>query len=192
MPCGQSGVGALDAGRILDADYVASGSVRIRAGRLCVTDRARGDAHRAHRLGGQHGRRRRRHVLGDRRHRRSHRLGDRGRDRGGGVPPRDAEPRRTHWTRGKPIIAVFGTCTASPRADNLHAGGYFATRSRLDPMFARAYAGLSFTHFQNAFLSLTPDRSRQIELALETAGQQPGAPTIAIPRRTGPWAARCG
>jgi tetratricopeptide (TPR) repeat protein len=41
---------------------------------------------------------------------------------------------------------------------------------RLDPTFARAYAALSFTHFQNAFQRWT-ERDPEIERAFETAGQ---------------------
>ena len=37
------------------------------------------------------------------------------------------------------------------KADNDLAKHFFETAVRLDPTFARAYAGLSFTHFQNAF-----------------------------------------
>src|SRR5215510_1195236 len=37
------------------------------------------------------------------------------------------------------------------RADNDLARHFFETAVRLDPTFARAYAGLSFTHFQNVF-----------------------------------------
>jgi DNA-binding SARP family transcriptional activator len=59
--------------------------------------------------------------------------------------------------------------------DNQEAEGLFQSAIRLDPTFARAYAGLSFTHFQNAFLELTPDRARQIELAFEAAGRSVGA-----------------
>jgi DNA-binding SARP family transcriptional activator/TolB-like protein len=59
--------------------------------------------------------------------------------------------------------------------DNRHAGDLFRAALELDPTFARAHAGLSFTHFQNAFLGLTPDRERQIELAFETAGHSLGA-----------------
>ena len=55
--------------------------------------------------------------------------------------------------------------------DNREAERYFQDALRLDPAFARAYAGLSFTHFQNSFLDLTPDRDRQIELAFETASR---------------------
>jgi TolB-like protein len=55
--------------------------------------------------------------------------------------------------------------------DNRDASHFFRVALQLDPTFARAHAGLSFTHFQNAFLDLTPDREKQIELALETAAQ---------------------
>ncbi len=53
--------------------------------------------------------------------------------------------------------------------DNRQAADLFERALQLDPTFARASAGLSFTHFQNAFLDLTPDRRQQIELALRTA-----------------------
>jgi len=56
-------------------------------------------------------------------------------------------------------------------ADNQQAETFFRAAIERDPVFARAYAGLSFTHFQNAFLDLTPDRARQIGLAFETASQ---------------------
>jgi DNA-binding SARP family transcriptional activator len=55
--------------------------------------------------------------------------------------------------------------------DNETSARYFREALRLDPLFARAHAGLSFTHFQNVFLELTPDRDNQLALALETAGQ---------------------
>ncbi len=54
-------------------------------------------------------------------------------------------------------------------ADNRQAADLFERALELDPTFARAWAGLSFTHFQNAFLDLTPDRRQQIELALRAA-----------------------
>jgi DNA-binding SARP family transcriptional activator/TolB-like protein len=55
--------------------------------------------------------------------------------------------------------------------DNHDAERYFRTSLELDPTFARAYAGLSFTHFQNAFLDLTADRAQQIEQAFNAATQ---------------------
>jgi DNA-binding SARP family transcriptional activator/TolB-like protein len=53
--------------------------------------------------------------------------------------------------------------------DNREAEQFFESARALDPTFARAHAGLSFTHFQNVFLELTPDRDRQMALAYETA-----------------------
>ena len=41
---------------------------------------------------------------------------------------------------------------------------------RLDPTFARAYAGLSFTHFQNAFQGWAT-RAPEIDRAFDAAGQ---------------------
>jgi TolB-like protein len=43
------------------------------------------------------------------------------------------------------------------RADNGVAMGLFERAVRLDPMFARAHAGLSFVHFQAAFMHYTDD-----------------------------------
>jgi len=54
-------------------------------------------------------------------------------------------------------------------ADNGEAAQLFRRAIQLDPSFARAHAGLSFTHFQNVFLELTPDRQAQIDLALQSA-----------------------
>jgi DNA-binding SARP family transcriptional activator len=56
------------------------------------------------------------------------------------------------------------------RADNERARHFFETAVRLDPTFARAYAGLSFTHFQSAFQGWTR-REPAIERAYEAAGQ---------------------
>lgn len=56
------------------------------------------------------------------------------------------------------------------RADNEEAQRLFKTAVRLDPTFARAYAGLSFTHFQNAFQSWA-QRESETDKALEFAGQ---------------------
>jgi TolB-like protein len=56
------------------------------------------------------------------------------------------------------------------QAENARAQHFFQTAVRLDPTFARAYAGLSFTHFQNAFQGWTA-REPEIERAFATAGQ---------------------
>ena len=56
------------------------------------------------------------------------------------------------------------------RAENERAQHFFATAVRLDPTFSRAYAGLSFTHFQNAFQGWSK-RAPEIERAYQTAVQ---------------------
>ena len=56
------------------------------------------------------------------------------------------------------------------KADNDRAQHFFETAVRLDPTFARAYAGLSFTHFQNAFQGWAK-REPQVDLAFDIAGQ---------------------
>jgi TolB-like protein/Flp pilus assembly protein TadD len=56
------------------------------------------------------------------------------------------------------------------KADNERARQFFETAVRLDPTFARAYAGLSFTHFQNAFQHWGT-REEEIKRALDMAGQ---------------------
>jgi DNA-binding SARP family transcriptional activator/TolB-like protein len=48
---------------------------------------------------------------------------------------------------------------------------FFLRAIALDPTFSRNYAGLSFTHFYNAFLLQTDKREREVALAFETAGQ---------------------
>lgn len=54
--------------------------------------------------------------------------------------------------------------------DNARARHFFDMAVRLDPTFAPAHAGLSFTHFQNAFQGWTP-RGPEVARALETASQ---------------------
>jgi len=56
------------------------------------------------------------------------------------------------------------------RTDNEQARHFFEKAIGLDPTFARAYAGLSFTHFQNAFQHWA-DRDAETELAYRTANQ---------------------
>jgi DNA-binding SARP family transcriptional activator/TolB-like protein len=57
------------------------------------------------------------------------------------------------------------------KGDNHEAQQFFAKAVALDPTFSRSYAGLSFTHFQNAFLLQAREREREIALAFERAGQ---------------------
>jgi DNA-binding SARP family transcriptional activator len=56
------------------------------------------------------------------------------------------------------------------KADNQRARHFFEMAVRLDPTFARAYAGLSFTHFQNAFQGWAK-REPEVDRAFEAAGQ---------------------
>ena len=56
------------------------------------------------------------------------------------------------------------------KTDNERARQFFAQAVDLDPTFARAYAGLSFAHFQNAFLGWKK-AGPEIDRAFETAGK---------------------
>jgi tetratricopeptide (TPR) repeat protein len=53
--------------------------------------------------------------------------------------------------------------------DNRHAAHYFQLAVKQDRTFARAHAGLSFTHFQNVFLHWSADREREIDRAYACA-----------------------
>lgn len=54
--------------------------------------------------------------------------------------------------------------------ENARAAAFFRKSQMLDPTFSRAYAGLSFTHWQNAF-QRWGDQRDEMRLALDTAGQ---------------------
>ena len=56
------------------------------------------------------------------------------------------------------------------KTDNERARQFFAQAVELDPTFARAYAGLSFAHFQNAFLGWKKS-APEIDRAFEAAGK---------------------
>jgi TolB-like protein/Flp pilus assembly protein TadD len=56
------------------------------------------------------------------------------------------------------------------KSDNERARQYFAQAVKLDPTFARAYAGLSFAHFQNAFLGWKK-AAPEIDRAFDAAGK---------------------
>ncbi|MER8864696.1 transcriptional regulator [Mesorhizobium sp. M0751] len=56
------------------------------------------------------------------------------------------------------------------RMENEQARHFFDIALKLDPTFARAYAGLSFAHWQNAF-QRWGDRDQESALAFEAAGQ---------------------
>jgi DNA-binding SARP family transcriptional activator len=56
------------------------------------------------------------------------------------------------------------------KTDNERARHFFSQAVDLDPTFARAYAGLSFSHFQNAFLGWKKPEA-EIDRAFEAAGK---------------------
>lgn len=56
------------------------------------------------------------------------------------------------------------------KADNGLAQQFFRQSSAIDPTFARAYSGLSFTHWQNAFQHWE-DRQKEADFAFEAAGR---------------------
>jgi tetratricopeptide (TPR) repeat protein len=55
------------------------------------------------------------------------------------------------------------------RADNAAAATMFARALALDPLFARAHAALSFTHFQTAFMRHTGDVAAEVDAARRCA-----------------------
>jgi tetratricopeptide (TPR) repeat protein len=55
--------------------------------------------------------------------------------------------------------------------DNERARHYFERATKLDPTFSRAYAGLSFTHWQNAFHFKSADRQSEADRAFDAAGR---------------------
>ena len=57
------------------------------------------------------------------------------------------------------------------RVDNALAASMFERAVGADPQFARGYAGLSFTRFQNAFLAYRSDRTAEAEAARMLAGE---------------------
>lgn len=165
---GERGIGVQEAGRILNVEYVVSGSVRRHDARISVvvelaetrdarivwTDEFEGSADDTF------------SVL------------DSIVDRIVSGVTREIETAESHRAILKPPNSL-DAWEAYHRGlwhmykfngpNNHEAEQFFRNAVRMDPTFSRAYAGLSFTHFQNAFLGLTADHDRQIELAFETA-----------------------
>lgn len=162
-------VGPEEAGRMLNVDYVVSGSLQRRDNRLAVTvelaeirtarvvwaevfDQKVDDAFL---------------VLGE--------IGDRivasianeiemiERNRAMLKPPNSLDAWEAYH-RGLWHMYRFN------RADNERAQQFFQVAVHLDPTFSRAYSGLSFTHFQNAFQGWT-QREPEVERAFDAAGQ---------------------
>ena len=162
-------IGAEEAGRMLDVDYVVGGSVRVDGARIAVSvelaetrtartvwaetfNQALGDAL---------------DVL--------EQIGNRivalvsgevellERNRAILRPPSSLDAWEAHH-RGLWHMYRFN------RPDNEQAQHFFEMAVRLDPTFARAWAGLSFTHFQNAFQGWS-GREPAVDRAFATAGQ---------------------
>jgi TolB-like protein len=165
----ERGVGAEEAGRRLNVDYVVSGSTRLRETRLTVTVEL-AETHSARivwaeifdlTFGDAFG------ILDE--------IGNRivasiaseietlERHRAILKPPSSLDAWGAHH-RGLWHMHQYRP------ADNEHARHFFETALRLDPMFSRAYAGLSFTHFQDAFQNWN-DRSAGMEQAYRAAAQ---------------------
>ena len=163
------GVGAEEAGRMLDVDYVVSGGVRSRGGRLvvtaelCETRSARvawADSYNVKQDDAFA-------VLED--------IGNRivasvaaeietiERNRAVLKPPSSLDA----W---EACHRGFWHMYRYQKVDNDHARRFFEIALQLDPTFSRAYAGLSFTHFQDAFQGWEP-RDPSMELAYKSATQ---------------------
>ena len=162
-------IGAEDAGRRLNVDYVASGTLRRERGTVSVTVQLTEthsarivwadvfSAHAADALG----------VL--------EAIGNRivasianqielaERNRAILKAPNSLDAWETHH-RGLWHMYRFN------RDDNAHARHHFERAVQLDPTFARAHAGLSFTHFQNAFLGWG-EREHEVEQAYGAASR---------------------
>lgn len=162
-------IGPEEAGRMLNVDYVVSGSVRSQGKRLCVTvelaetrtarivwaesfNQPLDDAF----------------VVLDEIGNRivasiAHEIETLERNRAILRPPSSLDAWEAHH-RGLWHMYRFN------KADNERANHFFEMAVRLDPTFARAYAGLSFTHWQNAFQGWAK-REPEADRALELAGQ---------------------
>lgn len=162
-------IGTEAAGRTLDVDYVVSGSVRLRERRLTVTaelaetrsarvvwaeilDQKLDDAFLVlDEIGNR--------IVGSI----ASEIETLERNRAILKPPISLDAWEAHH-RGLWHMYRF------TRADNEQARHFFQTAVRLDPTFARAYAGLSFTHWQDAFQGWA-DRERETDRAYAVAGQ---------------------
>ena len=162
-------IGAQDAGRILDVDYVVSGSVRTRDGRLTVTIELAET--RSARI-----------VWADSFHRRHDDAFDVLDEIGNHIVASIASEIET-IERNRAILKPPSSLDAWEayhrglwhmhryrKPDNDMARHFFETAVRLDRTFSRAYAGLSFTHFQDAFQNWEK-REPQIDKANDAAMQ---------------------
>lgn len=162
-------VGAEEAGRTLDVDYVVGGSVSTRNGRLTVTVELAET--RSARI-----------VWADTFH---HKLDDAFlvlEEVGNRIVASIASEIEI-LERNRAILKPPSSLDAWEayhcglwhmyryrREDNERARHFFQTALRLDPTFSRAYAGLSFTHFQDAFQNWEK-RGPEIDKAYGAAAQ---------------------
>lgn len=167
---GERSIGPQEAGRILNVDYVVSGSVNRQADRVTVTaelvETHNGRVRWAEEF----------ECSADEAFHALDQVGDRivaavaeevetaERNRAILKPPNSLDAWEAYH-RGLWHMYRFSG------GDNEQAEHFFRTAAQLDPTFARAHAGLSFVHFQNAFLYRAGERDRQIDLAYRTAGQ---------------------
>jgi DNA-binding SARP family transcriptional activator/Flp pilus assembly protein TadD len=162
-------VGAEEAGRILNVDYVASGTVRThgeqlrvtveltetRSARIVWTETFNYKLHDAFVVLDQIGNRIVASIAGE--------IETIERNRAILKPPNSLDAWEAYH-RGLWHMYRYR------KADNDQARHFFQMALRLDPAFSRAHAGLSFTHFQDAFQNWEK-REAQVELAYEAAAQ---------------------
>lgn len=165
----ERGVEPVEAGRRLEADYVASGTLSRRSGRLVVTvelaetrnarivwtevfDEARADTFR---IIEEIGARIVSAIAGE----------IEAAERGRAVlkPPASLDAWEAYH-RGLWHMYRF------TKDENAQARHFFEMAVKLDPAYSRAYAGLSFTHWQSAFQHWA-DRKSESELAYKAAGR---------------------
>jgi TolB-like protein len=158
-----------EAGRMLNVDYVVSGSLRRQGGRLTVTVEL-AETRTARIVWAELFDHKTRDALvvldevGDRIVAAiAHEIETLERNRAILRPPTSLDAWEAHH-RGLWHIYRFN------KVDNDQARHFFEMAVRLDPTFARAYAGLSFTHFHNAFQGWA-ERDQEIDQAFEAAGQ---------------------
>jgi DNA-binding SARP family transcriptional activator len=163
-------VGAEEAARILGVDYVASGSFRRRNGRLSVAvelaetqnmriiwaDEIEYPEHDAFVALDEIGNRIVASIAEE--------VESTERNRALLKPPASLDAWESYHRGLWHMYRFNGT-------DNERAEHFFTQALQLDPTFSRAYSGLSFAHFQNAFLHKPNERQLQTDRAFESAGQ---------------------
>jgi TolB-like protein/DNA-binding SARP family transcriptional activator len=162
-------IGAEEAGRMLNVDYVAGGSVRLHGKRLTVTTEL-AETRTARIVWADHFER----TLDD-----AFLVLDEITDRIVASIAAEVETNEVRRAVSKPPNSLdawqahhrgLWHMYRFNKTDNEQAQRFFEMAVRLDPTFARAYAGLSFTHFQSAFQGWAK-RDGAVERAYEFAGQ---------------------